>query len=212
MGWSVQSVIVAAVFLIVISIFAIWRFKKQPYYLIGWLLFLGILVPVIGLVKAGGHFVVDRYSYLSYIGLSIFCCWGIFSYAKARLATGILGGITLVVFLLLAHNQTQYWKNSEVLFKRAIDVTADNYLAHNYLGGEYFTRGKLDEAKGHFIKAVRINPNFADGHYNLGGVYYSQNLLEDARREFQAAVILNPNYFMAKRYLEKIRKGKTLGQ
>jgi protein O-mannosyl-transferase len=212
MGWPVQSVIVAAILLIIISIFAVWRFNQQPYLLIGWLLFLGILVPVIGLIKAGGHFVVDRYSYLPYIGISIFCCWGVFSYSKARLATGVLGGITLVVFLLLAHNQTQYWKNSETLFKRAIEVTSDNYLAHNYLGGEYFARGKLAAAKEHFIAAVRINPNFADGHYNLGGVYYSQNLLDDARIEFQAAVILNPNYFMAKRYLENIRIGKALGQ
>ncbi len=210
--WPVQNVVIAAIFLIAISGFSIWRFNKQPYLLIGWLLFLGILVPVIGLIKVGGHFVVDRYSYLSYIGLSIFCCWGVFSYSKARLATGILGGITLVVFLLLAHNQTQYWKNSETLFKRAIEVTSNNYLAHNYLGGEYFERGKLAEAKEHFVNAIRINPNFADGHYNLGGVYYSQNLLEDARIEFQAAVILNPNYFMAKRYLENIRDGKTLGQ
>lgn len=212
MGWPVQSLIVALVFLIAISIFSVLRFNQRPYLLIGWLLFLGVLVPVIGLIKVGGHFVVDRYSYLPYIGLSIFCCWGVFSYSKNRPAIPILGGITLVVFLLLAHNQTQYWKNSETLFKRAIEVTSENYLAHNYLGGEYFARGKLAEAKDHFIKSVRINPSFADGHYNLGGVYYSQNLLEDARREFQAAVILNPDYFMAKRYLENIRRGEVLGQ
>ncbi len=211
-GWSVENVIAAAILLITISVFAIWRFKSHPFLLIGWLLFLGVLVPVIGLIKAGGHFVVDRYSYLPYIGLSIFCCWGIFSYSKIRPASGFLGGITLVVFLLLAHNQTQYWKNSEALFKRAIEVTSDNYLAHNYLGGEYFKRGKLAEAKENFMAAVRINPNFADGHYNLGGVYYSQNLLEEAKREFQATVILNPDYFMAKRYLENIINGKALGQ
>ena len=110
--------------------------------------------------------------------------------------------------MLLTYNQTQYWKNSEALFKRAIKVTSGNYLAHNYLGSEYFKKGKLIEAKKHFIKAIRIKPNFADGHYNLGGVYYSQNLLEEAKKEFQAAIIINPHYFMAKRYLENIINGK----
>ncbi len=210
-AWPVEKLVIAAVTLIAISVFAIWRLHSQPHLLIGWLLFLGMLVPVIGLVKIGGHFVADRYSYLPYIGLSVFCCWGIFSYSKARLPAGVLGGIGLVVFMLLAHNQTQNWRNSEILFQRAIEVTADNYLAHNYLGGEYFKRGQLTKAKDHFIEAVRINPNFADGHYNLGGVYYAQNLLGAARSEFQAAVIIDPNYFMARKYLGEIKAGKMLG-
>ena len=207
-NWPLEKLIVVALFLITILAFSIWQFDSQPYLLIGWLLFLGVLVPVIGLIKVGGHFIVDRYSYLPYIGLSIFCCWRIFNFSKVRIASGILGCITLFVFMLLTYNQTQYWKNSEALFKRAIKVTSGNYLAHNYLGSEYFKKGKLIEAKKHFIKAIRIKPNFADGHYNLGGVYYSQNLLEEAKKEFQAAIIINPHYFMAKRYLENIINGK----
>ena len=201
----------AGITLVGITVLFIVRRQSQSYFLIGWLLFLGTLVPVIGLVKIGGHFVADRYSYLPYIGLSIVICWGTNSLPKIRLPLGALGCIALAVFMILAHNQTSYWKNSEALFKRAIEVTSENYLAHNYLGGEYFKKGQLDKAKEHFITAIKINPNFADGHYNLGGVYYSQNLLEDARREFQATIILNPDYFMAKRYLEKIIDGKLLG-
>ena len=211
MDWTITQLIGAVVALFLITALFIYRLKSQPYLLVAWFLFLGTLVPVIGLVKIGGHFVADRYSYFPYLGLSIICCWGINAYRKVRLPLGILGGITLAVFMILAHNQSLYWKNSEVLFRRAIEVTSGNYLAHNYLGGEYFKKGRLEKARQQFVESIRINQGFADGHYNLGGVYYSQNLLEDARNEFQAAVILNPDYFMAKRYLEKIREGKLMG-
>ena len=184
-----------------ISFFAV-RFRKRfPYALVGWLWYLGTLVPVIGIVQVGMQSMADRYTYVPHIGLFIAVVWGVGELA-GRQAPGrkILAALTGVVFACLTAvtwNQLSCWRNSITLFEHALRVTEQNGLAHLNLGVALSRTGKGSEAADHYREALRINPNSSGGHFNLANYYASTGRKDEALRHYREAVRIKPRYASA---------------
>jgi hypothetical protein len=191
------QVVGALLLLGVISIFVIKRARQHPYLPVGWLWYLGTLVPVIGLIQVGGHSMADRYTYVPLIGLFIILSWGIpyllkrFTYKKIICST--LAGLWLLFLFVNTHVQVLHWRNSITLFTHALNVTSDNYLAHNNLAYALAQKGDLEGAIRHISEALRIKPNYIEPHYNLGAVLARQGKLEEAIKEFLWVLERDPN-------------------
>jgi tetratricopeptide (TPR) repeat protein len=155
-----------------ISIAVIYFVKKAPFLLVGWLWYLGTLVPVIGLVQVGGQAMADRYTYLPTIGIVIMAVWGIaYLLPPQKICKIILiptAFVVLAILSFLTWQQCGYWKNSIVLYEHALQITKNNDLAHYNLGDALKDQGNMEEALKHFLEAVKINPNSADAHNNIG--------------------------------------------
>ncbi len=195
--WPVWAVTVAIVVLTLITAGVVWRRRAQPYLLAGWLWFLGMLIPVIGLVQVGIQSMADRYTYLPSVGVWIMVVWGAHE-ALARLRDGrvILGGATavaLTICALLTVKQTSYWRDSQALFQHAVDVTENNYLAYNNIGYYLSNKGKGAEAMPFYKRSLEINPNYEDAHNNLGFVLAGMGSNNEAIAEYLSALSLNSN-------------------
>ena len=148
------QVIAAAAFLLVVTAFVIAA-RRRRYLLVGWLWFLGTLVPVIGLTQVGIQAMADRYAYLSLVGLFIMICWGIADWAKQRhVPRLVLQGVSAVVLLALlvtTHQQLSYWDDNVTLWTHTVAVTKDNYMAEDHLGGALLADGQTEAAMPIFI-------------------------------------------------------------
>ena len=186
----------AGLLLTCISVLVIWTASRSPYLAVGWLWYLGTLMPVIGLVQVGGQAMADRYTYVPLIGLFIIIAWGVAEFAaRWRFKREILVTCTAAVFLALAigtWSQGRYWQNSITLFEQALDVTTSNHVAHSNLGLALADQGRHEEAVSHFVEAVRIKPEFVEAHNNLGVVLAGQGKHEEAVSHFVEAVRISP--------------------
>lgn len=171
--------------------------RRRPYLLIGWLWFLGTLVPVIGFVQVGAQSMADRYTYIPSIGLFIAMVWGAADLLllRPRLQSLLLGlsAASLAACLVATHNQLGYWENSDRLFEHTIAVTEGNFVACSSLGGSMDDQGRTNEALHFCSEAVDINPHYATGQYNLGTVLLRMGRLDEAIQHFEAALRENPN-------------------
>jgi tetratricopeptide (TPR) repeat protein len=204
--------ILAAILIVLgISLLAVRFFKSRPWFIVGWFWYLGTLIPVIGLVQVGTQSMADRYTYIPLIGLFIILAWALFeflarwSYQKLRFAVITLG--VAGVLMAIAWQQVGYWKNSVTIFKRAVDVTDKNFVAHNNLGHGLLMQGKTTEAFEHFKKSSEINPKFAIAHLNLGLALSEQKKYAEAIQSFTKAVEEKPNFAIAYNLI-----GKTQSQ
>jgi tetratricopeptide (TPR) repeat protein len=193
-GWQFAS---AGVMFIAISLLAVRAVRRRPYFAVGWLWYVGTLVPVIGLVQVGRQAMADRYTYVPLIGLFIIVAWGVpelvarWCYRKVGLAVAV----TALLSILAATTWVQvgYWQNSITLFERALEVTRNNYLAHNNLGVALFERGNTQEAVFHYQETLRIEPDYARAHSNLGLALSAQGKAEEAISHLSVALRLDPN-------------------
>ena len=148
--------------------------RKYPWLTVGWLWFLGMLVPMIGLLQVGSQAHADRYTYLSQIGLYIAGTWTLAAWVGAhrtgRVALGGVGAVALVVLTVGAHRQASYWRNSETLWRHTLACTTNNPFAHNLLAVALGREGRQDEAFTEFQKSLRINPRDAGTHFLSGPV------------------------------------------
>ncbi len=197
-AWSPGAVIVAGAILVVVSALVIRGVRREPHLAVGWFWFLGTLVPAIGLVQVGVQSMADRYTYLPLIGLAIMLCWSVPSSVLAqrnrKAITGVAAAAALAVCAALSRVQVGYWKNSETLFRHALDVTRNNWVAHNNLGVVLKDQGKVPEAVAHYEQALRINPNYAGAHNGLGMALMSSGRVPEAIGHFEQAVRLKPDY------------------
>jgi Flp pilus assembly protein TadD len=188
----------AALFLICISVLVVRVVMVRPYLAVGWLWYLGTLVPVIGLVQVGSHGMADRYTYVPLIGLFLMITWGVPDIAKrfrpAMIVLPVLGGALLSALMASTWLQVQHWKNSTALFKHAINVTANNYLAHNNLASALARQGSPQEAISHYFEALAIKPHFAEAHYNLGNALARQGSFDEAMGHYTEALRIKPDY------------------
>jgi len=203
------QVVLAIALLLVITCAAIVFRDKRPYLFTGWLWYLVMLVPVIGLVQVGEQGHADRYTYLPSIGLFLIAVWvagDVAVVGHVRLSRGIATAGTIVVIAALActaFTQTSYWRNSETLWAHALAVTTDNDFAHNNLGYLCVDRGELDEAMSHFEAASKIRSGKLHPHYNLGTAFVEMNIgdalarkgqPDEAMAHFEQAITLQPDY------------------
>jgi tetratricopeptide (TPR) repeat protein len=165
--------------------------------LVGWLWYLGMLVPMIGIMRVGQFVRADRYTYLSQIGLYLLLTW-----AAADLCAGwrhrrvVLGGcatIILVALIFCARVQASYWRNSESLWTHTLACTSDNAIAHNNLGDALLKKGSVDEAITHYQKALQIKPDYAAAHINLGNTLLQKGNVDEAITHYQKALQISPD-------------------
>ncbi len=187
----------AALVLVTMTVVAYRLRQSQPYFLTGWLWYLGTLVPVIGLVQVGAQSMADRYTYVPLIGLFIVIAWGIAEVAARwpRLKALVVAlSISAVVGCgALTWKQLGYWRNGETLFRRTLEVTQDNWIAHNNLGTLLVKQGRYDEAEEHFGRAVSIYPQVSQLHNNLGFALSRQGKRDSAIVHLREAIRLAPN-------------------
>jgi tetratricopeptide (TPR) repeat protein len=202
----VVLLLAAAALLLGISV-ACYRFRRrQPYLLVGWLWYLGTLVPVIGLVQVGSQALADRYTYVPLIGLFLLLAWGVPVLLVRwgvvnRAAPFALTAVVLAGCLLATWKQAQYWHDSLSLWQHALAVTDRNFITLYHLGGAFAEQGKWDRAVQHLEASVRLKPDYAGAHINLGNALGRQGKMEEARQHYAAAVQLNPENATARRNL-----------
>jgi protein O-mannosyl-transferase len=217
-GWRV---VLCLMVLISITWFAWNERRSRAYLLVGWLWFLGNMVPVIGLVQVGDQGMADRYVYLPLIGVFVAVVWGaagIFdTHGKnwlrdRKLAEPAFLGATAAVFCVLGFltvRQIATWRSSNDLWAHALQVTDDNYLAEDYMGSAlleqaYETNGQRysDEATVHFRNAARINPHDAISHLNLGADLHEHGKLREAIEQYEEMLqYTRDEHLMAKAYI-----------
>ncbi len=189
----------AAVILVAISAFAWLARKRAPYLVIGWLWFLGTLVPVIGLVQVGGQALADRYTYIPLIGVFVAVAYGAADLAaRFRISTATISAITALVLaasLVVTEYQLRFWQNSVALFSRALAVTKDNAIAHINLGValEQELGDQWGVAAAEYRKAIAIEPRRFQAHTDLANLLSTKGSHEEALKEYQEALRLNPN-------------------
>jgi tetratricopeptide (TPR) repeat protein len=205
----VVEVLVAIALLVGISLLVIYLRRAKHYLVTGWFWYLGMLVPVIGLVQVGEQAHADRYTYLPQIGLYIMITWTLGDLIQKSLgrAQRAVVAIAATIFIALlsigAFVQTSYWKNSETLWNHALAVTGENDVAHNNLGFLYLRKGELDQAISQFQEALNIRSRNSESHYSLGAALIQSNLgnalarrklWDEAIDHLQEAVRLRPDY------------------
>jgi len=205
----------ALVFLLAISAGAFhWR-RRRPYFLAGWLWYLGMLVPVIGLVQVGSQARADRYTYLPQIGLYLALTWGVTELCSGwQHGRRVLAAVAILIIGIFSFDsfiQTSYWRNSETLWNHALACTRDNAVAHNNLGMNYLSEGQVDRAIEQYQKAIEINSNASFAHFNLGVAFNQEGEVHEAIGEYQKAIQLQPDYFQARNNLGDalLRTGQT---
>ena len=191
--------------LLLISATAVRLYRRYPYVLVGWLWFVGTLVPVIGIVQVGVQSMADRYSYVPLVGLFVIVAWGSHDVAvrfpAARAPMRAAAAMLVVACTWLALQQVRSWRSSEVLWRRAMAVTPDNYFAQANLAYVLWKDGRSAEAIPLFRESVRIRPDFAEVRNNLGVALAGQGALGEALAEFRAAVRLDSSYATARENL-----------
>jgi tetratricopeptide (TPR) repeat protein len=195
-GNSLRAWQVDAALLLLLAITALVVDRGRPRYLaMGWLWFLGTMVPMIGLEGVGYQGMqgmADRYAYLPFIGLFIMVCWCVSGWAEqSHVSIAWLAGLSFAVLLALtsvAHHQIGYWTDSATLWSRALQVTNRNWLAENNLGKILMTQGRVDEGMSHFLKATEIYPADPVSNMNIGTYEQQRGNLPEAIERYKKAL------------------------
>jgi Flp pilus assembly protein TadD len=202
---SLLRVAVAAGVLLAATLLSlIWR-RRLPFFTVGWFWFVGTLVPVIGLVQVGLQSMADRYTYIPITGIFIAVVWSIGTLLKTgkrnTLILSFLISLPLASFAAISYHQTGYWKNDFTLYQHAIDVTKNNFFAHNALGAKLIASGKYQAADYHLRKALAIRPTFTEAHYNMGHLLYITGNTEAAKQHLAKALLYRPDHAEAMNYM-----------
>jgi protein O-mannosyl-transferase len=197
------NVFAASLLILGTSYFAFRQMKNRPYFLVGWLWYLGTLVPVIGVVRIGDHAFADRYTYIPLIGLFVTCVWGVNELIqKLHLNKRIVVVLSITVLSILSFmtiEQTKYWKNDIVLFEHAIEVTDNNAPAHKRLGLAYGFLMNVEKATSerkvakllHYQYLKKVKPNEFEVRFMLGNCYIELNRYDEAIGEYLSSISLN---------------------
>ena len=188
----------AAALLLVLTALAFAAAKRHPYLIVGWLWFVGTLVPVIGLVQVGYQSMADRYTYVPLIGVTIAGVWGTGELLKktkrAQIVAAALSAAVALFLLQATGRQLRYWRDNVTLFQRAVSVASDNWLAHNNLSNALLEQHRsLEAAESHAREAVRIRPNYPEARVNLGLALFWQGKTSEAILHLEKALELRPN-------------------
>jgi tetratricopeptide (TPR) repeat protein len=193
---SVAKTVLAILVLVGITIGVAVLSRKRLWLAVGWLWFLGMLVPVIGLVQVGDQSMADRYTYVPLIGVFIMIAWSFppaafASTNRGRFTTAAVVALILMALAAVTFTQIQVWKNTTTLFDHALKVTEGNFVAHNLLAGALGDQGDITGARDHIEKALQLRSDYAGAHYNLGLLLLRQRDFVDAQEQFNLALQTN---------------------
>jgi len=207
-GIPAWQIIGATFLLVAITALCFFQRRIRPYLIVGWLWFLGTLIPVIGLVQVGGQTMADRYFYIPSIGLFIALVFELADVGRNwRVAPSLSAGIAGAVLLILAtltNAQIQLWRDSFTLFEHTLAVTPANLHIEHNLGLAMGGSGRYDEAAAHFEKAIQIDPKFYESLVGMGVTRDFQGRLPEAIDYFQAAIRSQPDVPTAHVYLGRV--------
>jgi tetratricopeptide (TPR) repeat protein len=208
----VPHVVLALLLLLMISVaFFLWR-KKYPFLLVGWLWYLGMLVPMIGIIQVGSQVRADRYAYLPQIGLYLLLAWSAMElfnqWRHSRVILAAAASLIIIALITRSYFQTFYWQDTETLWKHATATTSNNYIASNNLAQFLFQSGRFDEAIAECQRALKIKPDFAAAHNNLGaalvenrrggnGARRQDGAVDEAIVHYQTALQIDPDFAQA---------------
>ena len=205
---EIWRLLIAAISLIALTAIVIVRRKQNPYLLVGWLWYIVMLIPVIGIVQVGlqGH--ADRYTYLPQIGLDIALVWLIWDLTKScsprrgasakagrphKIILSAAAAIVLITLSSLSWKQTTHWRDTETLWRHTLAVTPDSDVAHAGLGGILFVRGQIDESIDHYERALRLRDGNVAAHFGLGRALAAKQKTDAAIFHFQKALSIQPD-------------------
>jgi len=198
---STTKIFFSAFVLLLITGVVFWQRKRYPFFISGWLWYLVTLLPVIGLIQIGQHSIADRYTYIPLTGVFVMLVWGVsrflekWPFRNAVLGTVSLGLLTGMIALTLL--QLRYWKNSYSLFTHTIEVTRDNWVAHNNLGLVMYADGRLDDAIYQYKLAIKAKPSYTIAYINLGVVYRKKREYIMSEEAFTWVLKLDPGNQLA---------------
>jgi tetratricopeptide (TPR) repeat protein len=184
----------AAVALALVTLLSVAWAGKRPYLVVGWLWFLGMLVPVIGLVQVGGQGWADRYVYLPSIGFFVIVIWGVMECAERLPAVKLLLPLFGLALVMVTSFELRYWRDTRTLFGRAMEVTENNYLAMTLAGSMDADSGKLDDAIRLYRRALEIKPTYPEAHFFLGGALERKGQTAEALAEYNQALRLRKDF------------------
>ncbi len=216
--WPAGYIAASAAILILLTAFLFYladHFDKR-YLPVGWLWFLGVMVPMIGIIQVGAQAMADRYAYITFPGLYLLIVWGV-SDLLARLRTPphmanwiapALLAAAVIPLAVLANLQSRHWANSETLFTHAIAVASPNPLAQCSLGNELSRQGRFQDAVPHFQETLRLEPTYAEAWGNMGTALMSLGQTDQAEEAYEKALALNttliePRLNIARIYMQK---------
>jgi tetratricopeptide (TPR) repeat protein len=217
-GWSAAAVAGSCVLLAGISLAVFALMRAQPWLATGWLWFLGMLVPAIGLVQVGTQAMADRYSYLPSVGIFIMVAWGAAAWARRgsaiRLMLSVSAATVLAALAVCTRHQMAYWRDSVALFEHALAVTRDNSVDEGDLAVAFDLKGDKDQAEVHYLRALAARPvrgesannaRFA-AHYNLGVIYLGEGKFKDAETRFRLTLEEHHDFLILRmRYGDALR-------
>jgi protein O-mannosyl-transferase len=191
--WPWMQAALAAALVAGLSIRALWAARRLPFVFVGWFLFCGTLIPVIGLFQVGNQSMADRFTYVPLIGIFIILVWGavdvFMRWRVPRPMADLMAALTLVSCGLMTRQQVSYWHDSERLFRHTLAVTQDNYVALNNLGAYLFGRRRVDEAIECYKRALLIFPLYPEALFNMAAALEAKGSPEAVdwyRRTLQA--------------------------
>jgi len=192
------KIVLAAVLFAVITIGTIFAARRRRYLLVGWLWYIGTLVPVIGFVQVGDQAMADRYTYLPSVGIFIMLAWSVAEILgrihARKFVPAITATLILTALLICTRIQIGYWRDSVTLFERALAVTKNNYKMQYALGYELISQGHLDEGINRYRQALEITPENTEIRYNLANTLRRQGKIDEAIEEYREVVEYKKDY------------------
>jgi protein O-mannosyl-transferase len=197
-GWRLAASLVA---LAVLSALALRERTRRPWLLVGWLWYVGTLVPVIGLVQVGDAALADRYTYVPLLGIFVAVAWTL--PALPRLVPAIAA---VILALLAARTRAQIgtWRDSVAVWTQSLAVEEQNPVAHNNLAFVLDDRGETAAAIAHLERALVLRPDYLTARVRLGNIFLAQGRLDAARAQFAAGVAIDPTSVAALTNLGKV--------
>jgi tetratricopeptide (TPR) repeat protein len=194
--WPIVFALGAVVVLVAWTILCIYNWRTKPFFTVGWLWFLGTLVPTVGLIQVGAQSMADRYTYVPSIGLFIVVVWGAVEFLSVRrngkMILTVLGSAALIGCVGATYFQINLWRDTVTLFRHAMEVTTDNYAAGNVLGKAYEETGDTGHALFLYRASVETEPRYPQSQFNLAMILLTLGQTTEALQHLQAAAALEP--------------------
>ena len=198
--WPVVVVLLSTALVAGLSLAVLLAHQRCPCLLTGWFWYLGMLVPVIGLIQVGTQSMADRYTYLPCIGVLIMVVWTASELTKAWRRRSVLLGfalcITSLACIAATRRQIGFWQDSGTLFQHALDVTENDDIAFMRLGDHFRQQRRITEAMDMYRRAIRIDPLMEEPEVNLGVLLYLNGRQDEGIQHLEQAARLLPNSAM----------------